>query len=71
MAGGRTSVGDDDANRALSERRAAAVAAYLIASHGIDGVRLASAGPGETAPAAPNDTPEGRRANRRVELVRM
>lgn len=64
-------VGDDAANLSLSERRAAAVAAFLVEMHGIDAARLESAGLGETRPVAGNDTPEGRQTNRRVELVRM
>lgn len=63
-------VGDDDANRALSERRAAAVRAHLVAQ-GIDAVRLESAGLGESSPVSPNMTAEGRQRNRRVELVRL
>lgn len=63
-------VGDAAANRALSERRAAAVAAYLVSTHGVAAKRLAAAGLGDTKPAAPNATPEGRQQNRRVELVR-
>jgi flagellar motor protein MotB len=42
---------------------------FLIATYGIDGSRLESAGFGETNPAASNDTPEGKQQNRRVELV--
>jgi outer membrane protein OmpA-like peptidoglycan-associated protein len=63
-------VGDAAANRALSERRAAAVKAALVASYGVDAARLQTAGLGDTKPAAPNATPEGRQQNRRVELVR-
>lgn len=69
IEGHTDAVGDDDANRALSERRAAAVVAYLT-GRGIQAARLEAAGLGETAPVADNDTPEGRQANRRVELVR-
>jgi outer membrane protein OmpA-like peptidoglycan-associated protein len=62
--------GDAAANRALSERRAQAVRAALAASYGVDAARLEARGLGATRPAAPNATPEGRAANRRVELVR-
>ena len=63
-------VGDDATNRALSERRAAAVRAHLVAQ-GIDAARLESAGMGESSPVSPNMTAEGRQRNRRVELVRL
>ena len=63
--------GDAAANQSLSERRAAAVKAFLVQSYGIDAARLGSQGYGETKPAADNGTPEGRQQNRRVELVRL
>ena len=63
-------VGDAAANRALSERRAAAVKAALVSGYGVDAARLRAAGFGDTKPSAPNRTPEGRAQNRRVELVR-
>lgn len=56
-------------NQDLSERRAAAVKAYLVAA-GIDSARLKTAGYGATKPVAPNDTALGRSQNRRVELTR-
>ena len=62
--------GDAAANRTLSENRAAAVKAYLIAKHHVDASRLTSQGFGESRPAAPNSTAEGRQQNRRVELVK-
>lgn len=58
-------------NKALSERRAASVKAHLVKQSGIDAARLEAAGFGESRPAADNATPEGRQANRRVELVRL
>jgi len=69
IEGHTDSDGDDAHNQELSEKRAAAVRDYLIATYGIDGSRLESAGFGETNPAASNDTPEGKQQNRRVELV--
>lgn len=63
-------VGGAAANQRLSEQRAAAVKAYLVATHGIDAGRLTSEGLGASRPAASNDTPDGRQKNRRVELVR-
>lgn len=64
-------VGDDAYNLDLSERRAASVRSYLVAEYGIDGSRLQSKGLGETKPAGPNTSPEGRQFNRRVELVKL
>jgi len=53
-------------NQALSERRAAAVAAVLVREHGVSSSRVSSRGAGESAPIASNDTEEGRAQNRRV-----
>ena len=53
----------------LSLMRAEAVREYLIV-HGIDPARMTSVGYGEDRPIADNGTAEGRRTNRRVELVR-
>lgn len=64
-------VGDDASNLDLSQRRAAAVREFLIANYQIDGARLEAKGFGESQPAAPNTTPEGRQNNRRVELVKL
>lgn len=66
--------GDDDYNLRLSERRAAAVKAYL-ARRNVDAARLSTQGFGESRPVAPNaasdgaDDPQGRQRNRRVEFV--
>lgn len=54
-------------NQSLSEKRAKAVADYLV-SQGVDGSRLSSKGMGESQPIADNGTTEGRLSNRRVEL---
>ena len=51
--------------------RAAAVRKHLVDSYGIDGARLEAKGLGATKPVGPNDTPEGRQSNRRVELVKL
>ena len=54
-------------DQALSERRALAVARWLIA-HGVDCKRLLAVGFGPTKPIADTSTPEGRAQNTRVEL---
>lgn len=56
-------------NQDLSARRANAVKQYLTAA-GIDASRLSAEGRGATQPVTTNDTPLGRAANRRVELVK-
>lgn len=53
----------------LTAARATAVARWLHEHAGLDPARLASAGFGEFRPVKPNDTPEGRAANRRVVIV--
>jgi outer membrane protein OmpA-like peptidoglycan-associated protein len=54
-------------NLKLSERRAAAVVAYLK-EKGVAGNRMESKGFGLTKPIADNGTPDGREKNRRVEI---
>jgi outer membrane protein OmpA-like peptidoglycan-associated protein len=60
--------GDAMLNLRLSERRAAAVRAYLI-EQGIEHERLVDQGYGEARPLDPSNTPEAHARNRRVELV--
>ena len=61
------SVGSDAYNQGLSERRASAVADYLV-TRGVQSARLGTRGFCETQPVAPNDSEEGRAENRRVEI---
>ena len=63
-------VGAAPANQTPSEKRAVAVRQYLIDTYQVDGARLEAVGLGQTKPVAPNETPEGRQNNRRVELVK-
>jgi outer membrane protein OmpA-like peptidoglycan-associated protein len=71
IEGHTDSVGDAAHNLDLSKRRAEAVRAALVGQFNIDGARLSATGLGATKPVEPNDTPQGRAQNRRVELVRI
>jgi outer membrane protein OmpA-like peptidoglycan-associated protein len=74
IEGHTDSVGNDGYNQKLSERRAESVRQWFV-RHGLGALRFASRGFGETQPVASNtkpdgsDDPEGRRKNRRVEIV--
>jgi outer membrane protein OmpA-like peptidoglycan-associated protein len=67
IAGHTDSVGADNFNLNLSQKRAESVRQYLIGK-GIPVARLTSVGYGETQPVADNKTALGRAKNRRVEL---
>lgn len=68
VEGHTDSVGSDDYNLKLSQRRADAVRDYL-ASNGINPANIQSTGLGKADPVAANDTAAGRQQNRRVEMV--
>ena len=67
VEGHTDSVGAEDYNQRLSERRAASVADFLI-ERGVDADDIVVYGYGELRPKASNDTPDGRQLNRRVEI---
>ena len=69
LVGHTDAVGALDGNIALSKRRAQAVLERLAATHGVARNRMAAEGMGYLSPVAPNTTPDGREANRRVEVV--
>ena len=56
-------------NWELSAARAMAVLRLLVDDSGFDPTRVSASGYGEYRPIADNATPEGRRMNRRVDLV--
>jgi outer membrane protein OmpA-like peptidoglycan-associated protein len=62
------SMGSDEMNQSLSQRRADAVKGYLV-GQGVSSTRLSSSGRGENAPVADNESAGGRQQNRRVEVV--
>jgi outer membrane protein OmpA-like peptidoglycan-associated protein len=68
IEGHTDSVGGDDLNQQLSERRADSVRDFL-AEQGVPASSITARGFGKTQPVAANDTAEGRQRNRRVELV--
>ncbi|HEX7706813.1 MAG TPA: OmpA family protein [Thermoanaerobaculia bacterium] len=68
IEGHTDSVGSEELNQRLSERRATAVRDYLV-SRGLPAERMTTTGLGQNAPVASNDTAAGRQQNRRVELI--
>lgn len=69
LVGHTDTVGSLDQNIAISERRADAVRRRLLEDSTVDRARIAVAGAGYMAPLTSNQTPAGREANRRVEVV--
>jgi chemotaxis protein MotB len=55
-------------NLVLSTRRAATVVSFLV-SQGVNPNIISAKGVGDTRPIAPNDTPQGRAQNRRIEIT--
>jgi outer membrane protein OmpA-like peptidoglycan-associated protein len=68
ISGHTDNLGGEAHNLSLSRQRADVVAKYLV-NHGIAISRLATFGLGSAKPIAPNTTDEGRKKNRRVELL--
>jgi len=75
IRGHTDAIGSDADNQGLSDARAGAVLRHFVDAQGIDESLLSTRGFGESQPVAPNtnpdgsDNPEGRQANRRVEIV--
>lgn len=68
IEGHTDSVGSEDFNQGLSERRAAAVQTALL-ERGVNAEQITALGKGETFPVASNDNAAGRQQNRRVEMI--
>jgi outer membrane protein OmpA-like peptidoglycan-associated protein len=71
IEGHTDNVGTPASNLALSDARAAAVKAVLVAEHGAAADRITTQGLGDTKPSLPNTTANGRAQNRRVEIVKQ
>jgi OOP family OmpA-OmpF porin len=68
IAGHTDADGDDGFNQVLSEKRAQAVAEYLVKA-GLLATRFTAVGYGSTQPVGTNDTDEGKAQNRRIDFV--
>jgi OOP family OmpA-OmpF porin len=69
IEGHTDNVGTPQANKMLSEQRAKAVGAAVVAA-GVDAARLSALGWGQEKPIADNRSEDGRAKNRRVEIVK-
>ena len=67
IQGHTDNTGDAAKNKTLSQARADAVKAMLM-NLGVSGDRISTKGYGSENPTASNDTPEGRKQNRRIEV---
>ncbi len=67
VAGHTDSAGSEEKNYELGQRRAASVARYLT-KQGIDPFRVTTVSYGEDKPVTDNQTAEGKRRNRRIEI---
>ena len=68
VTGGTDSIGSKEYNYELSNRRADSVVQYLAAKYGVAAHRFYLIGIGKDKEVAPNNTAEGRKENRRVEI---
>jgi outer membrane protein OmpA-like peptidoglycan-associated protein len=69
VAGHTDSIGTEEYNYELGQRRAQRVAGYLVSQEGIDPTRVRVVSYGASKPLADNSTSLGRRSNRRVEIL--
>lgn len=68
VTGGTDSIGSAEYNYELSQRRADAVVQYLASKYNVPARRFYLIGIGKDKEVAPNNTAEGRKKNRRVEV---
>ena len=69
ISGYTDSIGSDQLNQALSERRARSVKHYLDQHFSLPAERLIAKGYGKSRPRASNETESGRQQNRRIEVA--
>lgn len=69
VIGHTDSVGSDENNMTLSKNRAYAVTNYFTGTKGLSASRFTTNWYGEQSPVGDNNTPEGRKENRRVNIV--
>jgi outer membrane protein OmpA-like peptidoglycan-associated protein len=69
VVGHTDNVGSEDYNFELGQKRATGVARYLISRKGIAPIRVMAVSCGASAPLADNMNSEGRRKNRRIEIL--
>lgn len=69
VAGYTDSVGHEDYNYELGQRRATSVAGYLVGKKGLDPTQVRVVSYGASKPVDNNSTASGRRKNRRVEIL--
>ncbi|MCU7815326.1 MAG: OmpA family protein [Candidatus Thiodiazotropha sp. (ex Rostrolucina anterorostrata)] len=69
VSGHTDSVGGAEVNQLLSQRRAETVASFLEKVGGVEKTRLTAIGYGESRPVANNETEQGRKSNRRIEVL--
>ena len=68
IEGHTDSEGTPERNKSLSDRRALSIVEYLQRG-GVDPKKMVAIGYGETRPLVPNDTPDNRAKNRRIEFI--
>ncbi len=71
VEGHTDTVGSAAMNQALSERRAAAVRAFLVTRHGVDPARIEAVGLGQTQLLVPTQDETAEPRNRRVQVVNL
>jgi len=70
IVGHTDNIGDYAMNQKLSKSRGEAVKNYLVTKYKISATRLTGDGAGPVCPVTTNDTEDGRKLNRRVEIVK-